>query len=82
LFDSGPQYPDTSVFQTHHVGGIPLHKLVIGKPLTPDGAANGYMEPEKLKRCMELAREKGWSGGVMYWEWDRTAQGALRAVVG
>lgn len=82
MFDSGRQYPDTSVFQTHNVGGIPLHKLVIGKPLTRGGAANGYMEPEKLKRCVGLAREKGWDAGVMYWEWDHTAQGALRAVIG
>lgn len=81
LFDSGPQYPDTSVFQIHDVSGLPLDKLVIGKPLTPTGAANGYMEPATLRRCVKQAREKGWNAGVMYWEWDHTAQGSLRAVL-
>ena len=81
LFDSGPQYPDTSGFQIHNVGKVNLNKLVIGKPLTRTGAANGYMDPGELKRCVELARGKGWDAGVMYWEWDHTAQSALRAVL-
>ena len=81
LFDSGPQYPNTSVFQIHNVGKVNLNKLVIGKPLTRTGAANGYMDPGELKRCVELARGKGWDAGVMYWEWDHTAQSALRAVL-
>lgn len=28
------------------------------------------MSPEALSKCVQQAKEKGWNGGVMYWEWN------------
>jgi len=58
-----------------------LNKLVIGKPLSPNGAANGYMEPGLLKDCVAQAKKQGWNAGVMYWEYDKTAAGTMLAVM-
>jgi chitinase len=82
LFDSGSSFPDSSVFQTHTVSGVPLEKLVIGKPINAGAAANGYMDAATLNGCVNQAKAKGWNAGVMYWEYDSTAVGTILAVVG
>lgn len=33
-----------------------------------------YMSPEALSKCVRQAKEKGWNGGVMYWEWNSVSQ--------
>ncbi|KAJ3058799.1 hypothetical protein HDU99_006648 [Rhizoclosmatium hyalinum] len=49
--------------------GVPLNKLVIGKPITPAGATNtGYMAPSLLATCVAQARGKGWDAGIMGWQ--------------
>jgi hypothetical protein len=35
---------------------------------------NRYMSPEALSECVRQAEEKGWNGGVMYWEWNSVSQ--------
>ncbi|KIM90462.1 glycoside hydrolase family 18 protein [Piloderma croceum F 1598] len=50
--------------------GVPLSKLVIGKPAIPGDAGSGFMAT-----CVSLAKQKGWSASVMVWEFpDAAAQ--------
>lgn len=81
LFDSGDDFPDSSVFQSHTVGGIPLDKLVIGKPINAEAASNGYMSADLLQTCVAQAKAEGWNAGVMYWEFDSTAVTQILTVV-
>ena len=62
-------WPDTSVMGIHSHTGMPLNKIVIGKPLDSGAAANGYMDGATLASCVSLARSQGWNAGVMFWEW-------------
>lgn len=43
LTDSGSEWPSTSVFEINAYAGVPLDKIVIGKPLEPSSASNGYV---------------------------------------
>ena len=72
IFKSGGHFPSTSVFEINSYSSVPLSKIVIGKPLDEDGAANGYMSASTLNSCVKQAKEKGWNGGVMYWEWQKS----------
>ena len=52
--------------------GIPLNKIVIGKPMTqPDapGSKVGYMDNALLKQCLVEAKVKGYDSGVMTWQY-------------
>ncbi|ORY50408.1 glycoside hydrolase [Rhizoclosmatium globosum] len=60
----------SSVFEIAR-NGVPLNKIVVGKPITHQGAVNsGYMDPWKLAACIPDAKAKGWSGGVMGWQYS------------
>ncbi|THU80875.1 glycoside hydrolase [Dendrothele bispora CBS 962.96] len=66
LNKSSSQYPNTSLFEI--VGaGIPQNKVVLGKPATTKDAQQGNMDADVLAGCLETAKGKGWSGGVMAW---------------
>ena len=41
--------------------GVPLNKIVIGKPATAADANNGYIAPATLATCVEQAKSQGWS---------------------
>lgn len=43
ITDSGSEWPSTSVFEINSHAGVPLDKIVIGKPLEPGSASNGYV---------------------------------------
>ncbi|KAI1792571.1 chitinase [Ganoderma leucocontextum] len=80
---SGGTWPGSSLFEIPK-HGIPLNKLVIGKPATSADASNGYMSPAQLGTCVKQAHAKGWKGGVMVWqyphanaEWIKAAKGSL-----
>ena len=45
--------------------GVPLNKLVIGKPGAVTDANNGFIDPATLGTCIDQAKAKGWSAGVM-----------------
>ncbi|KAJ6475943.1 glycoside hydrolase family 18 protein [Mycena vitilis] len=68
LTQSSSQWPGSSVFQIA-ANGIPLNKIVIGKPATPADATNGYMDPGTLSGCLAQAKAKGWSAGAMTWQY-------------
>ncbi|WWD20162.1 hypothetical protein CI109_104638 [Kwoniella shandongensis] len=78
--NSGYNWPGTSVFELNSSAGIPLNKIVIGKPLDTGAADNGYMSPSLLKQCANQAQAKGWNGGVMFWEWTEEAPAVMAAV--
>lgn len=43
LTNSGSEWPSTSVFEINSYTGVPLDKIVIGKPLGANSASNGYV---------------------------------------
>ena len=66
---SGGSWPATSVMEINSFAGVPLNKIVIGKPLDTGAADNGYMSPSSLATCVKQGQNLGWNGGVMFWEW-------------
>ncbi|KAJ3391937.1 hypothetical protein HDU84_005085 [Entophlyctis sp. JEL0112] len=61
-------FAGTSLFEIS-ANGVPLNKLVIGKPVTTAGVANtGYMSPTLLAECVSEAKAMGWNAGVMGWQ--------------
>ncbi|KAJ3216232.1 hypothetical protein HDU81_001146 [Chytriomyces hyalinus] len=78
LFNSGGWAPQTSVFEIHDALGIPLNKIVIGKPVTQDGVddgSTGYMDPSGLIECFRQAGEQGWNAGGMGWRFGLDMDG-------
>jgi hypothetical protein len=78
VIESSPQpYPNTAVSQIHESSGVPMSKLVIGKPAVADDADNGqdFMSRSEISSCLQQAKkEYGWNAGAMFWEWpDATA---------
>lgn len=67
---SSSQWPKTSVLEIA-ASGVPLSKIVIGKPGGTGDASNGYIAPATLAQCVSQAKSSGWNGGIMSWEWPR-----------
>ncbi|KIM44722.1 glycoside hydrolase family 18 protein [Hebeloma cylindrosporum] len=70
LTASSDTWPDTSVFQIAS-NGVPLNKIVIGKPSTTTDAINGYMSTSTLAKCLQQAKQQGWTGGIAVWQYIR-----------
>ncbi|KAJ6453722.1 glycoside hydrolase [Mycena sanguinolenta] len=68
LTTSSSMWPESAVFQIA-ANGVPLNKLVIGKPATTSDAGSGYMDPATLSTCLVQAAAKGWSAGAMTWQY-------------
>ncbi|KAF7971107.1 hypothetical protein HWV62_22032 [Athelia sp. TMB] len=62
--------------------GVPENKLVIGKPGSSGDASNGYVAPATLATCVSQAKAKGWSGGVMSWEFPDASASWISTVRG
>jgi len=78
LTSSSSTWPNTALFQIS-ASGVPLSKLVIGKPASGD-ASNGYIDPTTLAGCVSQAKNKGWNGGVMVWEYPDAAASWIKTV--
>jgi len=68
LTTSSSTWPQTAVFQIAS-NGVPLNKIVIGKPATSSDASNGFMSTSTLASCLQQAKNQGWTGGAMVWQY-------------
>lgn len=60
LTTSSNTWPKSAVFQIA-ANGVPLSKIVIGKPATASDANNGFMSTSTLASCLQQAKNQGWS---------------------
>ncbi|KAF9475014.1 glycoside hydrolase [Pholiota conissans] len=79
LTTSSSTWPQSALFQIAN-SGVPLSKLVIGKPGIASDASNGFISPSALAGCVEQAKSKGWSAGVMVWEFPDAAAAWIKTV--
>ncbi|KAG5644175.1 hypothetical protein DXG03_009016 [Asterophora parasitica] len=79
LTASSSTWPKSSLFQIA-ASGVPLSKLVIGKPASSSDASDGYIEPCELAQCVEQAQAKGWNTGVMAWEFPTASSSWIQTV--
>ncbi|NET46850.1 glycosyl hydrolase family 18 protein [Okeania sp. SIO2B3] len=70
FLNSGLDAPETSVKQIHE-NGVPLEKIIIGKPISEDDVFNtGYIPPETIAEFISQGISDGLEpGGVMGWQW-------------
>eukprot|EP00026_Physarum_polycephalum_P009327 Phypoly_transcript_09446.p1 GENE.Phypoly_transcript_09446~~Phypoly_transcript_09446.p1 ORF type:complete len:414 (+),score=67.20 Phypoly_transcript_09446:81-1322(+) len=81
---SCPVFPNTSVAEIYNAG-IPLSKIVVGKPVTSADASNGWVSGSDLASFFGQAKSKfGWDTGVMGWVWNDpgTCQSWVQAIYG
>lgn len=81
LTASSSTWPQTALFQIA-ANGVPLSKLLIGKPGTGSDASNGYMTPSTLASCVAQAASRGWNGGVMVWQYPDATSSWITTVRG
>lgn len=80
---SGSNFPGTSVKEISQ-RGVPLEKIVVGKPATTADATNtGFTDPNVLSSAFVRAFQEGhWYGGVMLWQFPSDKGGeAIRAII-
>lgn len=57
--------------------GIPLNKIVVGKPVGQGDANNGLVSADQLNQFFRQAQsELGWNAGVMGWVWKSPETGS------
>ncbi|RDX48223.1 glycoside hydrolase [Lentinus brumalis] len=81
LNTSGGAFPGSSVFEIA-ANGVDLNKLVIGKPGTAADATNGFIDPATLGTCVDQAKAKGWSAGVMAFQFPDADAAWVKAAKG
>ncbi|KAI1792601.1 glycoside hydrolase [Ganoderma leucocontextum] len=81
LTTSGGAFPGTSLFEIPK-HGVPLNKLVIGKPATAADASNGFIDPATLGTCVKQAKAKGWNAGVMVWQFPHADSAWIQSAKG
>ncbi|KAJ7491934.1 glycoside hydrolase family 18 protein [Mycena latifolia] len=79
LNTSSSTWPKTALFQIA-ASGVPLSKLVIGKPATASAASNGFMSTSTLAGCLATAKSQGWNAGAMVWEYPGAAASWIQTV--
>ncbi|KAF8892264.1 glycoside hydrolase [Infundibulicybe gibba] len=79
LTTSSNTWPESAVFQIA-ANGVPLNKIVIGKPATSSDAGSGFMSTSTLASCLQQAKAKGWTAGAMVWEYPRAAASWISSV--
>ncbi|KAJ7180662.1 glycoside hydrolase family 18 protein [Mycena filopes] len=79
LTTSSNTWPKTALFQIA-ASGVPLSKLVIGKPATAGEASNGFMSASTLAGCLATAKSQGWNAGAMVWEYPGAATAWIKTV--
>ncbi|KAJ8519827.1 hypothetical protein ONZ45_g3252 [Pleurotus djamor] len=79
LTASSSTWPKSSVFEIA-ASGVPLSKIVIGKPAAAGDANNGLMSTSTLASCLQQAKNQGWNGGVMVWQYPHANTAWFKAV--
>ncbi|SAM82108.1 related to Chitinase A precursor [Ustilago bromivora] len=80
IWDSCDYFPQTSLFEIHKHSGVPLEKLVIGKPAVESDAANGFMRPSVLGGCLNIGVQNGWNAGAMFWQYPHMTPHRLSVI--
>uniref|UniRef100_V5ER59 Glycoside hydrolase n=1 Tax=Kalmanozyma brasiliensis (strain GHG001) TaxID=1365824 RepID=V5ER59_KALBG len=80
IWNSGDNFPLTSLFEINKYSGVPLDKLVIGKPAVAGDADNGFMKPSVLGGCLNIAVQNGWNAGAMFWEYPHMTPNRLSVI--
>ena len=72
LMDKADGWATGTAVQELVANGIPLERIVVGKPMTPGDATNtGYMPVDTLAGCLKGAIAGGLRPrGVMAWQWN------------
>lgn len=74
LFIQNPSFPQSAVFEIIN-NGVPMHKVLVGKPVKRSHAGTGYVDPKTLHDWGEKAFEQlGWFGGFMGWMYETNDQ--------
>ena len=81
LTTSSSTWPKSALFQIS-ASGISMNKLVIGKPGTAADATNGFIDPATLGTCVDQAKAKGWSAGVMAFQFPDADAAWVKAAKG
>ncbi|KAJ7833469.1 glycoside hydrolase [Mycena leptocephala] len=79
LTTSSSTWPGSAVFQIG-ASGVPLSKIVIGKPAGTGDGNSGFMSASTLATCLATAKNKGWTGGAMVWEYPDAAAAWIQTV--
>ncbi|KAF8347883.1 glycoside hydrolase [Amanita rubescens] len=79
LSASSETWPNTAVFQIA-ASGVPMSKIVIGKPAILTDASNGYMDPVIMASCLSQAKDQNWTGGVMTWQYPHATASWITTV--
>ncbi|KAL1943054.1 hypothetical protein VTO73DRAFT_4725 [Trametes versicolor] len=78
---SGSPFLKSSLFEIA-ANGVDLKKLVIGKPGSAADATNGFIAPATLGTCVDQAHAKGWSAGIMAFEFPEADAAWIKAAKG
>lgn len=80
LTTSSSTFPNSAVFQIAATAGVPLSKIVIGKPGTTADANNGYIDASTLAGCLSQGKNSGWTGGAMVWQFPNVGSSWITTV--
>ncbi|GAC93427.1 glycoside hydrolase [Pseudozyma hubeiensis SY62] len=80
IWNSGNNFPLTSLFEINKYSGVPLDKLVVGKPAWENDADDGFMRPSVEGACLKIAVQNGWKGGAMFWEYPHMTPHRLSVI--
>ncbi|GAK64312.1 glycoside hydrolase family 18 protein [Moesziomyces antarcticus] len=80
IWNSGDNFPLTSVFEINKYAGVPLDKIVVGKPAVAGDADNGFMRPSVLGGCLNVGVQNGWKAGAMFWEYPHMTPARLNVI--
>jgi len=68
-----PNFPSTALMEIANAG-VPLSKLVVGKPVTIADAGSGFVTAANLHSIFQQAKSKyNWNAGIMGWVWNDAA---------
>lgn len=76
---SSSTWPKSSVFEIA-ASGVPLSKIVVGKPASTSDASNGFISTTTFASCMADAKNSGWNGGAMFWQYPRASAALIASV--